>query len=320
VPSALAAITDTGWQAALVLVGYGAGDEDGLDVLAGVGRRHGDPTRIAVVRWGDWQTAAPIFDAIAVGRLDRWVTRPEVEPDEEFHRTVTELLEQWRSRTGTGGFHAVRMIGPLWSSRSQALRDTFRRNRIPLLFVDSGSEAGQTMLSDLGLVSPRLPVVQLRFTPDQKVLEDPDDLEIAIAFGLVKQVDPDAVVDVAIVGSGPAGLGAAVYAASEGLRTVVVETEAIGGQAGTSSLIRNYLGFPTGLSGGRLTFAAYQQAWAFGTDFTFMRAASGWSAGASSTGPRSPRRGRCEGGTCSSRGAGTPRARPRSSSPGTPTG
>ena len=273
VASALAAVSEADWRAALVMVGYGARDEDGLEVLAGVGRRHGDPTRVAVVRWGDWQTAEPIFDAIAVGRLDKWVTGPEVEPDEEFHRTVTELLEHWRSRTGTG-FHAVRMIGSTWSPRCHELRDTFRRNRIPLLFVDSQTEAGQTMLDDLGLVSPRLPVVQLRFTPDQTILEDPSDLDIAIAFGLMEHVDPDVVVDVAIVGSGPAGLGAAVYAASEGLRTVVVEAEAIGGQAGTSSLIRNYLGFPTGLSGGRLTFAAYQQAWAFGTDFRFMRAAS----------------------------------------------
>ena len=273
VQSALAAVTEAGWHAALVMVGYGERDEDGLDVLAGVGRRHGDPTRVAVVRWGDWQTAEPIFDAIAVGQLDKWVTSPEVDPDEEFHRTVTEMLEQWRSRTGTG-FHAVRMIGSTWSPRCQALRDTFRRNRIPLLFVDSETEAGQTMLADLGLVSPRLPIVQLRFTPDQKILQDPTDLDIAVAFGLMEDVDPDAIFDVAIAGSGPAGLGAAVYAASEGLRTVVVEAEAIGGQAGTSSLIRNYLGFPTGLSGGRLTFAAYQQAWAFGTDFRFMRAAS----------------------------------------------
>ena len=112
------------------------------------------------------------------------------------------------------------------------------------------------MLGALGLEPPQLPVVVLRFTPEQQVLQDPSDLDIAIAFGLMEQVDPETVFDVVIVGSGPAGLGAAVYAASEGLRTLVVEAEAIGGQAGTSSLIRNYLGFPTGLSGGRLTFAA----------------------------------------------------------------
>ena len=273
VSAALAAVTDAGCMAALVLVSFGPGDEDGLDVLASVGRQHGDPYRVAVVRWGDWHTAEPIFQAIALGRLDRWLTRPEVDPDEEFYRGVNELLEQWRSRTGTG-FHAVRVIGPQWSARCQALRDTFSRNRIPLLFVDSETEAGAEALTMLGLESPTLPVVVLRFTPEQQVLQDPTDLDIAIAFGLMEQVDPETVFDVVIVGSGPAGLGAAVYSASEGLRTLVVEAEAIGGQAGTSSLIRNYLGFPTGLSGGRLTFAAYQQAWAFGTTFQFMRHAT----------------------------------------------
>jgi thioredoxin reductase (NADPH) len=270
---ALVAISASGGMAALVLVGFGPGDEDGLDVLASVGRSHGDPSRVAVVRWGDWRTAEPIFEAIALGRLDKWLTRPEVDPDEEFHRSVTEMLEQWRSRTGSG-FHAVRVIGPTWSPRCQELRDTFGRNRIPLLFVDSDAEAGADMLQTLGLEQPALPVVVLRFTPEQQVLVDPTDLDIAVAFGLMEQVDPEKVHDVVIVGSGPAGLGAAVYAASEGLRTLVVEAEAIGGQAGTSSLIRNYLGFPTGLSGGRLTFAAYQQAWAFGTDFQFMRHAA----------------------------------------------
>jgi thioredoxin reductase (NADPH) len=270
---ALASATARGCMVALVLAGFGPGDEDGLDVLASVGRSHGDPLRVAVVRWGDWHTAEPIFEAIALGRLDTWLTRPEVDPDEAFHRTVTEMLELWRSRAGSG-FHAVRIIGPTWSPRCHALRDTFGRNRIPLMFVDSETDVGRDMLATLGLESPALPVVVLRFTPEQQVLEDPTDLDIAIAFGIMDQVDAETVHDVVIVGSGPAGLGAAVYAASEGLRTLVVEAEAVGGQAGTSSLIRNYLGFPTGLSGDRLTFAAYQQAWAFGTDFQFMRSAT----------------------------------------------
>jgi thioredoxin reductase len=270
---ALRTATARGCMVALVLAGFGPGDEDGLDALAAVGRSHGDPLRVAVVRWGDWRTADPIFEAIALGRLDTWLTRPEVDPDEAFHRTVTEMLELWRSRTGSG-FHAVRIIGPTWSPRCHSLRDTFGRNRIPMMFVDSETDVGRDMLATLGLEDPALPVVVLRFTPEQQVLQDPTDLDIAIAFGIMDQVDSETVHDVVIVGSGPAGLGAAVYAASEGLRTLVVEAEAVGGQAGTSSLIRNYLGFPTGLSGDRLTFAAYQQAWAFGTDFQFMRSAT----------------------------------------------
>jgi thioredoxin reductase (NADPH) len=118
-------------------------------------------------------------------------------------------------------------------------------------------------------------VVVLRFQPDAPVLLDPTDLDVAEAFGLMTPLPADAVYDTVVLGSGPAGLGAAVYAASEGLHTLVVEPEAVGGQAGTSSLIRNYLGFPTGISGSRLAFSAYQQAWGFGTTFHFMRAASG---------------------------------------------
>ncbi len=256
---------------ALVLVGYGDGDDEGLDVLAAVGRQR-TALRVAVVRWGNWGTAPPIFEAITLGRLDRWVYWPEAPRDEEFHRAVAEMLEEWAARTGSS-FAAVRVIGPRWSPRSQALRDQFNRNRIPLGFVDSETESGQEVLAALGLQAPALPVVEVRFTPEPTVLQNPSDLDIAVAFGLMRSIEPDEVFDVVIVGAGPAGLGAAVYAASEGLRTLVLEVEAVGGQAGTSSLIRNYLGFPTGLSGNRLTFAAYQQAWAFGATFHFMRAA-----------------------------------------------
>ena len=108
------------------------------------------------------------------------------------------------------------------------------------------------MLAGLHLEAPRLPVVQLRFRPGRPVLQDPSDLDIADAFGLLTPLDADAVYDLVVVGSGPAGLGASVYAASEGLTTLVLEPEAVGGQAGTSSMIRNYPGFPTGISGNRL--------------------------------------------------------------------
>src|SRR5262249_33984882 len=105
----------------------------------------------------------------------------------------------------------------------------------------------------------------------RSALASPSNLEIAEAFGLMTPIPEEDIFDVAVIGAGPAGLAAAVYASSEGLRTVVIEREAIGGQAGTSSMIRNYPGFAQGVSGTRLAFAAYQQAWFFGTTFVFMR-------------------------------------------------
>src|SRR5947209_11519229 len=110
------------------------------------------------------------------------------------------------------------------------------------------------------------------------VLRNPSIEGLATALGLTPKLDAKAVRDVVVVGAGPAGLGAAVYAASEGLHTLVLEPEAVGGQAGTSSLIRNYAGFPDGISGRRLTFSAYQQAWGFGAIFHFMRGATGLTA------------------------------------------
>ncbi|MGY1771353.1 NAD(P)/FAD-dependent oxidoreductase [Blastococcus sp. SYSU D00813] len=272
VPAELAARGEP--DVAVVFAGLGDADPDGLAVLRRLHAGRPASVAVALVRWGAWDTARPIFEAITLGQIDRWVAAPEEAGDPEFHRLVSEFLEEWSTRRG-GGFEAVRVIGERWSERTQGLRDTLTRNRIPLGFYDSSSEEGRALLAGLGLTRPRLPVVVLRFKPERTVLEDPSDLEIAEAFGLFTPLDPDTVWDVVVVGAGPAGLGASVYAASEGLATLVVEPEAIGGQAGTSSLIRNYAGFPMGVSGSRLAFNAYQQAWSFGSTFHFMRGAVG---------------------------------------------
>ena len=129
------------------------------------------------------------------------------------------------------------------------------------------------MLRDLGLESPDLPVVVLRFGAERPVLVNPSNVELVDAFGVMRPVPPGEVFDVAVAGAGPAGLAAAVYASSEGLRTVVVEHEAIGGQAGTSSMIRNYPGFSQGISGAKLAQETWRQAWTFGTTFLYMRRA-----------------------------------------------
>src|SRR5215467_13090210 len=259
-----------GMPVALVIGGVGETDPDGIDVLARVRGIDRTVSRVAAVRWGEWDAARPVFDAVTTGKIDHWVTRPVQSPDEQFHESITRFLAEWGSRHG-GGFEAVQVIGEHWSARSQELRDAFSRNGIPIGFYDASSARGQQLLQDLGAGSAELPVVILRFGGQQSALVNPSNLEIADAFGLMTPIPDGEVFDVAVVGAGPAGLAAAVYASSEGLRTVVIERTAIGGQAGTSSMIRNYPGFAQGISGARLAFAAYVQAWYFGTTFVFMR-------------------------------------------------
>jgi thioredoxin reductase (NADPH) len=261
-----------GLPVALVIGGVGAQDRDGIEVLAAV--RAIDPTalRVAAVGWGDWQAVRSVFDAITVGTLDHWVTRPVQAPAEEFHRPITEFLREWASQRG-GGFEAVQVIGQRWSARSQELRDLFSRHRVPAGFYDATTRHGRRLLHELGLESAELPVVVLRFATEARILVNPSNLEIADAFGVMTPISPGEVFDVAVVGAGPAGLAAAVYASSEGLQTVVVEHEAIGGQAGTSSMIRNYPGFSQGISGATLAQEMWRQAWAFGTTFRYMRQA-----------------------------------------------
>ncbi len=263
-----------GTPVALVIGGVGETDPDGIEVLARVRAFDRTVSRVAAVQWGEWDTARPVFQAITMGKIDHWVTRPVQSPDEEFHESITRFLGEWGRLQG-GGFEAVQVIGEHWSARSQELRDTFSRNGIPIGFYDAGSGRGQQMLRELLPGASELPVVVLRFGGQQSALANPSNLEIAEAFGLMTPIPDSEVFDVAVVGAGPAGLAAAVYASSEGLRTVVVEREAIGGQAATSSMIRNYPGFAQGVSGARLAFAAYQQAWFFGTTFLFMRQPAG---------------------------------------------
>ncbi len=263
-----------GTPVALILASYGGTDHGGIEFLTDSRRLHPAAHRGVVVIWGDFGTATDVFAALANGQVDLALLRPEQRRDEEFHSSVTDALEDWHLARGEG-FEAVRIIGEHWSERSHDLRDTLSRNHIPIRFYDSDSAQGQQLIADLGLSSPELPVVVLLFTPERTVLENPTDLEIADAFGLTRQLTEEDEFDVAIVGAGPAGLAAAVYAASEGLKTLVIEQQAVGGQAGTSSMIRNYPGYSRGISGSKLAFRSFQQAWSFGAEFQFMRAAVG---------------------------------------------
>ena len=141
-----------GTPVALVIGGVGAQDPDGIEVLAAI--RLIDPTafRVAAVRWGDWESVRSVFDAVTVGKIDHWVTRPVEAPAEEFHRLITEFLREWSSGRG-GGFEAVRVIGGRWSARSQELRDLFARYRVPAGFYDATSGCARQMLHELGLQS-----------------------------------------------------------------------------------------------------------------------------------------------------------------------
>jgi len=266
-----------GLPVALVIGGVGAQDRDGVEVLSGV--RAIDPTalRVAAVGWGDWRSVRSVFDAVTVGTIDHWVTCPVQTPAEEFHRSITGFLGEWASQRG-GGFEPVQVIGERWSARSQELRDLFARHRVPAGFYDAASARARQMLAELGLESPDLPVVVLRFAAERPVLVNPTNAEIVDAFGVMTPIPPGQVFDVAVVGAGPAGLAAAAGASSEGLSTVVAEHEAVGGQAGTSSMIRNYPGFSQGISGATLAQEMWRQAWAFGTTFVYMRQAQGLSA------------------------------------------
>jgi FAD dependent oxidoreductase len=261
-----------GLPVALVIGEVSAEDPDGIEVLSAIRAIDPMPLRVAAVRWGDWESIRSIFDAVALGKIDHWVTRPAQAPAEEFHRSITGFLMEWSSQRG-GGFEAAHVIGERWSARSQELRDLFARHRVPVGFYDAIPEPAGQMLHELGLESPELPVVVLRFETERPALVNPSNLEIADAFGLMRPTSADEVFDVTVVGADPTGLAAAVYASSEGLRTVVIEHEAIGGQAGTSSMIRNYPGFSQGISGASLAQETWYQAWTFGTTFLYMRQA-----------------------------------------------
>ena len=258
----------------LILAGFSSNDPDCIEVVGKVSANHPQALRACAVRWGDFEIAEQVFAAIGAGQLDAWVYRPQSATDEEFHLGITELLNEWSSRTGSG-VEAVQLIGERWSPRAAELRDIFLRNHVATGFYDAASPRGQELLAALGLTDPELPVVVLRFRPDQPVLTNPNAIQIAAAFGLLDSLQHEPPFDVAVIGAGPAGLSTAVYAASEGLRTVVFEPLAMGGQAGSSSLIRNYLGFPRGISGSRLAASAYQQAWSLGATFLWSRSVVG---------------------------------------------
>ena len=224
----------------------------GAQFLARVRQVYPTARRGLLISWGDQSALAAIVEAAALGQIDFYLPKPVWSPDEQFHRAITESLEQWWRQQG-GQFAAVTVIGNEPSARVHELRDLLARNSVPFGFQRADSAEGGAALQRLGLDPSAGPVVTF-YTG--VVLVDPANAEVAEALGV--SVRPaETTYDVVIVGAGPAGLAAAVYGASEGLRTALLEGEAFGGQAGTSSLIRNYLGFPRGIGGAELAWRAY---------------------------------------------------------------
>ena len=247
---------------------------DGIEFLRRAHALHPEARRAVFVPMADAPgmcgAMATVMRASALGQIDFSILKGWVSPEEWLYPLVQEALSAWASAHGPRHEH-VRIVGEQWSSRSHELRDLLTRNTVPFGFYSADSAEGRRLLSEHGVDGSRLPVAILF---DGRVLVDPDFRSLAEIMGVRTRPEPEPY-DVAIVGAGPAGLAAAVYGASEGLRTVVIEPLALGGQAGTSSRIRNYLGFPRGVSGSDLTARAYEQARQFGAEFVFSPAATG---------------------------------------------
>ena len=268
--AALERLRDEGEPVALVLADQMLDDTPGADLLTHARELHPAVKRGLMIGWGDWakpDTADAISTAMTLGKMDYYVLKPQRCPDELFHRTVAEFLFEWaRHESPLQG--EIEIVAELGSPRAAELRDLLSRNGIPYACHPPESADGKAILEDSGHGDLTVPVARVG---GGRFIVDPSNVELADAFGVRTELGEERSFDVVIIGAGPAGLAAAVYASSEGMRALVVEREAIGGQAGSSSLIRNYLGFSRGVSGSDLAQRAYQQAWVFGTEFLLMR-------------------------------------------------
>jgi thioredoxin reductase (NADPH) len=259
-------------EVALVLAGQWRTGEPGRRLLEGVHDLHPYAKRAVLVEWTDWgdpRTGQAIFDGIADGRFDHYVIRPSVSPDEQFHQTISMVLLEWAEASRAAPY-TVRIVGESWTGRAYELREALQQCAMSHDFCLADSPEGREIVA-AARAGATLPLVVF---PNGTFLENPTNLEISESTG--GPIEPgQANFDVIIVGAGPAGLSAAVYGASEGLSTLVIDKGGIGGQATSSSLIRNYLGFPRGVSGRQLAQNAYSQAWVFGANFAFMQTVTG---------------------------------------------
>jgi thioredoxin reductase (NADPH) len=263
-----------GAEVALLVAATSMAEMDGTELLVRAHELHPAAKRVLLVGRGEWSLAHPLVRAMTLGQVDYYLFHPWGEPERWLFQPVSQFLADWEGSRGSG-FEAVSIVGERWSARSHELRDLFTRIALPHGFHEPDSETGKALLDRAGRAhATKLPLLVFA---TGRVLADPSVGEIAEMLGFRSRV-PGRTYDVAVAGGGPAGLAAAVYAASEGLRTLVVEPAIFGGQAGTSSLIRNYLGFPHGVSGDDLATRALEQAWLFGAEFVLGQHATGLTA------------------------------------------
>ena len=261
--AALQALAAANEPVALILV-----DDAGPDFLARAHELHPGAKRVLLVD-RDYSSTSPAVQAMTLGRADYHIVRPWAD-HEMVYGAMSEYLSAW-TREHEPNFEEFRIVGAEGDSRALQLRDVMTRFSMPFGFYAVESETGRRLLDQAGLDATHLPVV-IRY--DGQVTVDPSLPDLASAIGVSFKNDADTC-DVAIVGAGPAGLTAAVYAASEGLDTVLLERTVSGGQAGTSPLIRNYPGFPHGINGGLLMGRTCEQAWLMGAHIVFAQQAVG---------------------------------------------
>lgn len=259
--AALQEMATSNQPVALLLV-----DDAASDVLAPAHELHPRAKRVLLVD-RDYTSTSPAVQAVTLGRADYHLVRPWAD-DEQMYSTMSEFLSSW-TREEQPNFEEFRIVAAERDPRVLQLRDVMTRFSMPFGFYAIESDAGRRLLADAGLDATSLPVV-IRY--DGHVTIDPSLSDLARAIGVSIENDVDTC-EVAIVGAGPAGLTAAVYAASEGLDTVMLERAISGGQAGTSPLIRNYPGFPHGINGGLLMERTCEQAWLMGAHIVFAQQA-----------------------------------------------
>jgi thioredoxin reductase (NADPH) len=265
-PSALEALRQMklrGDLVAVILADYRMPEQNGIEFLEQAMDVYPGARRVLLTAYAD--TGAAI-DAINVVDLDHYLLKPWDPPEEKLYPVVDALLDAWLA-SDHRPVPETKVVGHRWSARCSEVREFLARNQVPYRWYNSDEPEGQRLLDAAGADGLSLPLV---ITPDGDPLVEPDDTELASQVGLATTPSKD-FYDLIVIGGGPAGLGAAVYGASEGLRTVLLERTATGGQAGQSSRIENYLGFPDGVSGAQLTDRARRQATKFGAEVLTTR-------------------------------------------------